>query len=705
MDHKNTKIDNSPNTDSFFFDLQRKEGLYRNISELKKEFNNKLNNFLENQKQNEELISQRFTSIINKQNDLFTLFVDIKEKQDLIDSLPTFKRKIEEDTMTHAIKIEQLTKDLSNLMFKYDKIYLDNFHYPNLIGNDGCRFLNFKQYVTFTIKKIDELLKAKTNQDELIQSMAAKNEQNVANFLKLNANLEKKLKQYANIKIDELRKIVTNMPDVFMEKCDGLKIENSKYAAELLIEAKKLSETFEKIRNIEIELTEKIADFEDKNNKLNLERNKEVDNLIVQCSCMKNEVTHLEENVNNFRENEEYIIERIKKINNSNTDINSKMEVATNQIAQIQTDMKNVQNNLNINNAGNANFFINKLNSLTNNTNETTKTTNNINNLTNNTNNQPASKSELDRLAQIKKEIEKKVYFFDSKISDYNIKNKKAFESLKNEFDAKAKEISEQAKISEKKMNQLQGTLDDALNRIKTFTDTIYDIKKFSNGLDKRIKPLETKINQRDTAMKDIEEIKSQNKSMQITINDNIGQFHQLNNKLNELSTNIEMLSKSFRSTNDSLTTTNIKKKILNKMREKNKQKLSSNSLVKNNSSSFLSPYSAKGSYSSIELFDANRLLKKEESKKEHKKIDISLIGSPTYRPLTRKHSMIILKKTDNNTNNNSSNKNELKKSKYSDDTFSFERKKQQLKSVKLLYTHFPLFKPEKEVECLFQEK
>ena len=195
MDHKNTKIDNSPNTDSFFFDLQRKEGLYRNISELKKEFNNKLNNFLENQKQNEELISQRFTSIINKQNDLFTLFVDIKEKQDLIDSLPTFKRKIEEDTMTHAIKIEQLTKDLSNLMFKYDKIYLDNFHYPNLIGNDGCRFLNFKQYVTFTIKKIDELLKAKTNQDELIQSMAAKNEQNVANFLKLNANLEKKLKQ------------------------------------------------------------------------------------------------------------------------------------------------------------------------------------------------------------------------------------------------------------------------------------------------------------------------------------------------------------------------------------------------------------------------------------------------------------------------------------------------------------------------------
>ena len=55
MDHKNTKIDNSPNTDSFFFDLQRKEGLYRNISELKKEFNNKLNIFLENQKQNEEL--------------------------------------------------------------------------------------------------------------------------------------------------------------------------------------------------------------------------------------------------------------------------------------------------------------------------------------------------------------------------------------------------------------------------------------------------------------------------------------------------------------------------------------------------------------------------------------------------------------------------------------------------------------------------
>ena len=60
MDHKNTKIDNSPNTDSFFFDLQRKEGLYRNISELKKEFNNKLNIFLENQKQDKNALSMRF---------------------------------------------------------------------------------------------------------------------------------------------------------------------------------------------------------------------------------------------------------------------------------------------------------------------------------------------------------------------------------------------------------------------------------------------------------------------------------------------------------------------------------------------------------------------------------------------------------------------------------------------------------------------
>ena len=100
-----------------------------------------------------------------------------------------------------------------------------------------------------------------------------------------------------------------------------------------------------------------------------------------------------------------------------------------------------------------------KLNSLSSSNNESTKSTNSnsiINyNSSNNNNNSQQNKSEVERWNQIKKEIEKKIYFHDSKISDYNKANRKQIEQMKNEMDLKITELLEQIKQNLEPMPQL----------------------------------------------------------------------------------------------------------------------------------------------------------------------------------------------------------------------------------------------------------
>ena len=156
------------------FDLQKKEGFYKNISDLKKEFNLKIDNLLKFQRENEEKLENQITSILTKQNDLYEKYTNLKVKNDSINEMNAFKNKAEGDIFTHSVKIEQLSKDIMNMMYTYDKIYLDNFNFPGLIGNDGCRFQNFREYVKYQISKTDSFLKEKTNQDEVIQNLNLK---------------------------------------------------------------------------------------------------------------------------------------------------------------------------------------------------------------------------------------------------------------------------------------------------------------------------------------------------------------------------------------------------------------------------------------------------------------------------------------------------------------------------------------------------
>ena len=623
-----------------------------------------------------------------------------------------------------------------NMMYKYDKIYLDNFNFPGLIGNDGCRFQNFREYVKYQISKTDSFLKEKTNQDEVIQNLNLKNSQMIDNFAKQNEFLEKKIKQYTNIKFEEITKNMNSLPDVFINKCEGLKIENSKYAADLVIQAKRLAGSFDTIKKIEEELTTKIAQFEEKNKQLNIERNKEIDRILFESQEIKNDISYLTREIKTCTENESYYVDKINKIEKNHTNVTSKIDSLSVEVEKMNQAVNNCTKMINTNNNStySNSLFMSKLNSLSSSNNESTKSINsnsiiNYNSSNNNNNNNSQqNKSEVERWNQIKKEIEKKIYFHDSKISDYNKANQKQIEQMKNEMDLKITELLDQIKQNDRKHDQLKSNIDEFSNQNQLFTESLHNIKKYSRDLNSRIKSLESKINQRDSTKRDLDTIKSQNESFNRHLYENNQNIQLLNSRVNELMDNIQKVAHSIKD-NDSLNNSNsnhIRK--MSKHQTNIKYTVPSQPSLNNSNSGVhytnvycnvpsVYPYTQRAKktfFSSIELYNANLLLRKSESQKNVKVSvpdDIQLVNSPSSNLIKKKLSQKF-----NKTNAGSNSKDlssgmdsyskirERKHSNYQGGTFNSEMRKQKIKSVKLLYKHLPSFVPDQEIEDVFKQ-
>ena len=82
----------------------------------------------------------------SKLNSLSNNFNPDKENYEKIAELISYKKKANDQMISHEFKLTQLQKDLSNATYKYDKMYLDNLIIPGSIG-DYCRYRNLKEYL------------------------------------------------------------------------------------------------------------------------------------------------------------------------------------------------------------------------------------------------------------------------------------------------------------------------------------------------------------------------------------------------------------------------------------------------------------------------------------------------------------------------------------------------------------------------------
>ena len=229
------------------------------ILSLISENNKKIEERIENYKS--EIIKQEseydaITKRINSQySEILSSQAQINTKFDELKGYNAFVARTTDQITTHEIRISTLKMDLNKAIEKYDKIYLDNFVIPGVIGN-YCKYKNCKDFIEDTLNQFSKLNSFKERNILDLKSYKEKLEGIIKTFQIMIDNSIKTNMQYSNEIGAKTERNCKDMIEIVNEKMMELRIENTKYAIELKEKSLDLSKDWEKILKIKEEINE-----------------------------------------------------------------------------------------------------------------------------------------------------------------------------------------------------------------------------------------------------------------------------------------------------------------------------------------------------------------------------------------------------------------------------------------------------------------
>ena len=439
-------------------------------------------------------IEHKIETMKSNQNKLIELYVDSKLKKEIISDYPVFKIKTNEEFYNHQIKIEDIRKDIDNISFKYDKIYIDNFKFPGFIGDKESRFKNFKEYVFFLIDSIDDLKSSKIYQENIIKQFEKKFDDNIKFFVKQIQNSEKICKQYTDNQKKKIEIIIKDIPNEFVKKFDDIRLENNKYAVKLLNRCDDLSELQNNLEHLSNVMEKKINEYEEMFKRINEEKNEKLDLLV-------NKLNTIEEMVDSM--NDFYL-----KKQNFEEDCYEQIKVMNNEII----NLKNI-----INNEINSN-----------------KKDNNDENNKNNKkqiNNNDDSVTKLD-LVNLKQNFEKQFLKIEKNLETNHKEIRKEKIVLEEKLDKKILDFNTEIKNI---LSLKDKTINNLLEKNNLIDKTLYEYKKIFKELNSKILEIDHLINEKKKIIDEIEKIKKENTYINTTLKKFDNSFIQFSHDYKEL--------------------------------------------------------------------------------------------------------------------------------------------------------------------------
>ena len=223
-----------------------------------------------------------------------------KATSEQLEKLFKFKKKTEDTLTTHVNLIQQCSKDISTACYKYDKIFLDNFMVPGLIG-PGCKYASMRIYIEACVNQIQNLNAQRDKQGIDLKTYKDK--------------IENLIKQF-NIQIEGTKNHLMEYTKATLAQCEGkfehkyketdslinqIKIDNSKYMASLKQQVNQVKCELENVLKEKDEMymkLEKEKENINNNYKLNI---KEYDECKKEFKGIKSKFNEISEFIKNVR--------------------------------------------------------------------------------------------------------------------------------------------------------------------------------------------------------------------------------------------------------------------------------------------------------------------------------------------------------------------------------------------------------------------
>ncbi len=236
--------------------------LFRNdiISHIN-EINNKLDTKLKEQTTQNlnfyESLKEQMNKINEKNNYLSESILNIKIEKEKIDEFDSFKKKIEQQLITHDIHLNEVIKDLSNAKFKYDKIFLENLTVPGYVGR-SAKYKTISECLNSLINETSMNNSERIQIKNELKELKKKQDNIIKDVLSIVNNAIKRCNEYSDSRDNLLKEKIENEIKLANEKLMDLRIDNVKSAVNLEKKTNEFMNEWDKIIHIKEEIESKV---------------------------------------------------------------------------------------------------------------------------------------------------------------------------------------------------------------------------------------------------------------------------------------------------------------------------------------------------------------------------------------------------------------------------------------------------------------
>ena len=226
-----------------------KEEVLKDLRLELSKFNTKMESQKDSFNQTVSSLERKFVVLSDKFKILSNSISEDKALKDKISKLSDFQHKTQDTLSFHNSKFNYQSKMLIEAMNKIDHFINESILYNDVIGpTPNCKFQNFHNFIDYVITNITQLnnFKEKTASMDF-KAYKSKIDSSIETLRTQIFNSSKGNNNYAKNLAEKEEEKIKGMLNLYDEKIEGLKVENSEYIANIKINFENMQKEWEKI--------------------------------------------------------------------------------------------------------------------------------------------------------------------------------------------------------------------------------------------------------------------------------------------------------------------------------------------------------------------------------------------------------------------------------------------------------------------------
>ena len=245
--------------------------VFQDLKNLESKINERINTMSTDLVSFKQLSTANFQNYTEQIAKIISKIENTDEKVKLNTQLSSFQTQINDISYMIKARLNALEKEISNISFKYDRIFLENLIVPGIVGN-ACPYHTMAEFIDYSNKKIKELLIEKEKQNKDMKTYKDRLETIIGSFTNQIKNVENKFGEYCNNSLKSYEKNAIDRNNLLDEKIEAMRIENGKYSFNLIKKADEINIDWEKLQKIKDEIytkfNEELNKYSQSNNNL-----------------------------------------------------------------------------------------------------------------------------------------------------------------------------------------------------------------------------------------------------------------------------------------------------------------------------------------------------------------------------------------------------------------------------------------------------